>query len=101
MSFEIFSLKNPDRKTVVTLTELPNIGPAMAEDLRLVGIKQPQDLINKDPYQLYEILCRKTATRHDSCVIDVFLAAVDFMEGGKATPWWNFTAQRKRYLADV
>ncbi len=92
-------LKNPDRETVTELTELPNIGPAMAEDLRLVGIKQAKDLIKKDPYQLYELLCQKTAKRHDPCVIDVFLAAVDFMEGGKSAPWWNFTAERKKYLA--
>lgn len=93
-------LKNPDRETVTELTELPNIGPAMARDLQLVGIKQAKDLIEKDPYLLYDSLCRKTKTKHDPCVIDVFLAAVDFMEGGKATPWWDFTAERKRYLSN-
>lgn len=93
-------MKNPDRETVTELTELPNIGPAVARDLRLVGIKQAQDLIDKDPYQLYDSLCQKTATKHDPCVIDVFLAAVDFMEGGKAVPWWSFTAERKKYLSD-
>lgn len=92
-------LKNPDRDTVTELTHLPNIGPAMAADLRLVGVNQPKDLIGKDPFQLYDILCSKTTRKHDPCVIDVFLAAVDFMEGGKATPWWKFTAERKRHLA--
>lgn len=92
-------MKNPDRETVTELAELPNIGPAMAEDLRLVGIRQAKDLIDKNPYQLYDSLCQKTATRHDPCVIDVFLAAVDFMEGGKAAPWWNFTKERKKYLS--
>ena len=96
----MFSLKNPDRETVTELTELPNIGPAMARDLRLVGIKQAQDMIDKDPYQLYDSLCHKTATIHDPCVIDVFLAAVDFMKGGKAASWWDFTAERKEYLSD-
>ena len=92
-------MKNPDRDTVTELTHLPNIGPAMAADLRVAGIKKPKDLIGKDPFQLYDILCSKTAQAHDPCVIDVFLAAVDFMEGGNAAPWWKFTAERKRYLA--
>lgn len=91
-------MKNPDRETVANLTELPNIGPAMAEDLRLLGVQHPKDLINKDPYRLFETLCRKTSKQHDPCVIDVFIAVVDFMEGGDAAPWWNYTAQRKKQL---
>jgi len=91
-------LKNPDRKTVKELTELPNIGPAIAEDLHLLGFHHPQDLIGQDPYQLFNDLCRKTGVRHDPCVLDVFLAAVDYMEGGKAVPWWEFTAHRKKYF---
>ena len=89
-------LKNPDRQTVTELTELPNIGPAIAEDLRLIGVLCPQDLIHQDPYQLFKSLCLKTGVQHDPCVLDVFLAAVDFMEGGKAVPWWEFTTQRKK-----
>jgi len=94
-------LKNPDRKTVTELTELPNIGPAIAEDLRVIGVRCPQDLIRQDPYRLYESLCQKTGERHDPCVLDVFLAVVDFMEGGKAVPWWKFTAQRKKNFNNV
>ena len=77
-------MKNPDRKTVSQLEELPNIGKAIAADLRLVGIQRPQELIGRDPYQLYNNLCNTTGEKHDPCVIDVFLAVVDFMEGGKA-----------------
>ncbi len=40
-------MKNPDRKTVSKLEELPNIGKAIAGDLRLVGIQRPQELIGK------------------------------------------------------
>jgi hypothetical protein len=35
-------MKNPDRKTVSRLEELPNIGKAMAADLRLIGIEPSQ-----------------------------------------------------------
>ena len=36
-------MKTPNRQTVSHLEELPNIGKAMADDLRMVGIKHPQD----------------------------------------------------------
>jgi hypothetical protein len=70
----------------------------MAGDLRLVGITHPANLRGKDAYRLYDELCRKTGTKHDPCVIDVFLSAINFMEGGEAKPWWQFTAERKKYL---
>ena len=88
-------MKSPNRQTVSELEELPNIGKAMADNLRLVGIKHPQELIGKDPYKLYNELRRLTGKKHDPCVIDVFLSAVDFMNGGDAKPWWEFTKERK------
>jgi hypothetical protein len=92
-------MKSPDRETVSELTELPNIGKAMAADLHLIGIDHPQELIGKDPFALHEALCRVTGKRQDPCVIDVFMAVVRFMEGGEALPWWSFTEERKRRLA--
>ena len=91
-------MKNPDRKTVAKLDELPNIGKAIASDLLLIGIECPQDLIGKDPFKLYETLCKTTGTRHDPCVIDVFMSVIDFMEGGEPHPWWFFTQKRKKSL---
>lgn len=92
-------MKNPNRQTVTELTDLPNIGKAIAGDLRLVGIKNPQDLIGKNAYQLHDELCQKTGEKHDPCVIDVFLAVIDFMEGADPLPWWKYTAERKQHLA--
>jgi hypothetical protein len=91
-------MKNPDRKTVAKLTDLPNIGKAMAGDFQVLGIDHPKQLIGQDPFDLYNKLCKKTKTKHDPCVIDVFMAAIDFMEGGEAKPWWDFTEERKRRL---
>lgn len=91
-------MKNPNRQTVSELTDLPNIGKAIAGDLRLIGITQPQDLIGKDAYQLHDELCRITFVKHDPCVIDVFLAVIDFMEGGDPVPWWKYTPKRKEKL---
>ncbi|GGP20925.1 helix-hairpin-helix domain-containing protein [Silvimonas iriomotensis] len=86
------------RERVVLLTDLPNIGPAMAADLQLLGISRPEQLSGRDPYVLYEALCARTGERHDPCVIDVFISAVRFMEGGEARVWWDFTAERKGAL---
>jgi hypothetical protein len=80
------------------LEQIPNIGRAVAEDLRLIGIRKPQDLSGRDPFALYDSLCRKTGVRHDPCVLDTFMAAVDFADGGPPTPWWKFTAERKQAL---
>lgn len=81
------------------LEDLPNVGPATARDLRLLGVQVPADLIGRDPYELYDELERRTGFRHDPCVIDVFIAAVAFMEGAPARPWWKYTAERKAKLA--
>jgi len=90
-------MKSPNRETISNLEDLPNIGKSMAANLRLVNIKHPQDLIDKDPYQLYDKLCSVTGKQHDPCVIDVFLSVVDFMESGDARLWWEYTTERKKH----
>ena len=67
--------------------EIPNIGPRIAADFRTLGFKLPSDLTGKDPLKLYQDLCRKTGVRHDPCVLDTFMAAVDFMNGAAPRPW--------------
>lgn len=85
-----------DRHNLGTLTDLPNIGPAMAEDLRRIGIRSPGDLVGKDPLLLYRKLCRRRGGRQDPCVLDVFMAIVRFMAGEPPKAWWEYTSQRKR-----
>lgn len=87
-----------DRKCLKKLTDLPNIGKAMAEDLYLLGINVPNDLIGKDPLALYQQLCVITNAHHDPCVLDTFMSITDFMNGGPARAWWEFTSQRKSML---
>jgi len=87
------------RSEFTKLEQLPNIGRSLADDLRLIGVNTPSELIGRDPYSLYDELCRVTKQRHDPCVLDTFIAAVRFMEGGEAKPWWAFTAERKQRLA--
>ena len=78
------------------LEQLPNIGPSIAADLRLIGVLHPSELADKDALQLYRQLCSATGKRQDPCVLDTYLAVVDFMNGGAPKPWWAFTEDRKR-----
>ena len=87
-----------DRTRVVRLTDLPNVGEASAKDFRLLGIHEPSQLIGKCPFEMYEMLCEKTASRHDPCVIDVFMSVTRFMAGEEARPWWEYSAERKKSL---
>ena len=91
-------MKNPDRKIVSRLVDLPNIGRAMAGHLQLIGIDHPKKLIGKEPFELYEALCVTSGKRLDPCVIDVFMSVTHFMEGGEPLPWWSFTDERKKHI---
>ncbi len=83
------------REKVSKLTDLPNIGKAGAADLELLGIEKPDDLVGQDPYKMYEKLCIITDSRHDPCVIDVFISVTSFINGDEPEPWWAYTAERK------
>ncbi len=90
------------RMRMTMLEELPNVGPAIAADFVRLGIRTPRELAGRDPdfpYVLYDELNRITGKRHDPCLLDTFIAAVRFMDGAPARPWWKYTAERKRTLA--
>jgi hypothetical protein len=87
------------RQEIARLEDIPNVGPAVAGDLRRLGVTAPADLLGRDPYEMYDDLCRLTRQRHDPCLLDTFIAAVRYMAGGPKKPWWKYTAERKRNLA--
>ncbi|MEW6705813.1 MAG: helix-hairpin-helix domain-containing protein [Pseudomonadota bacterium] len=98
------ALKRPKARCAeecVQLEQLPNVGPALAADLRLIGIRHPRELANRDAFVLYQTLCAKTGQRHDPCVLDTFMAVTDFMRGAQPSPWWNYTAQRKALYGSI
>ncbi|NTW56955.1 MAG: mitomycin resistance protein [Chlorobiaceae bacterium] len=88
--------QNVARDRLVRLTDLPNIGEAIAGDLRLIGIREPRQLEGRTAEEMYLDLCRVTGKRQDPCVLDVFMSLQHFMEGGEPLPWWHFTAKRKQ-----
>jgi hypothetical protein len=91
--------KAASRRDVTRLEDIPNVGPSIAADFRQLGITLPEELPGRDPYALYDELCRVTGVRHDPCLLDVFISAVRYMSGEPKRPWWKYTAERKRELA--
>jgi D-alanyl-D-alanine dipeptidase len=80
------------------LTDIPNIGVSIAQDLRGLGIATPADVAAMDPLAVFDALRGPMGQRHDPCVLDTFMAAKAFMNGGPRQPWWHFTAERKALL---
>jgi hypothetical protein len=69
------------RENLARIEDIPNVGPAVAADLRQLGITVPIELLGRDPYAIYDELCGLTGVRHDPCLLDTFIAAVRYMEG--------------------
>ncbi len=84
------------RDAVHALTDLPNVGPAIARDLEQLGFTFPAQLAGQDPLALYHRLSALTRVRQDPCVLDTFISIVRFMDGERPRPWWAYTAERKR-----
>ncbi len=70
ISKSLVMLNSIDREDLTNLEQHPNVGPAIADDLRRIGLKRPQELTGQDPYALFDALCRETGARHDPCVIE-------------------------------
>jgi len=83
------------RLEINNLQDIPNIGKATVKILNDLKIVTPNQLIGKDPYKMYDALCNATNKKYDPCLIDVFISAVKFMEGGPPKKWWEFTEERK------
>jgi len=83
------------RINVNNLQDIPNVGKATEKNLNILGINKPNQLIGRDSYKMYNELCNATNQKYDLCIIDVFISAVNFMEGGTPKKWWEFTEERK------
>ncbi len=73
----------------------------MARDFALLGLKKPTDLISKNPLTLYKKMCKVSGVRQDPCVLDTYIAVIDFMNGAPAKPWYFYTKNRKREHPDI
>jgi len=77
------------------LTDIPNVGPAVAAKLRRLEVACLEDLRGADGEALFERMCALDGRRHDPCLLDTFVAAVDYADGGRARPWWEFSRERR------
>lgn len=80
------------------LEDLPNIGKAIAADLRRIGIVRPDQLAIREPMAIYRELSESMGHRHDPCVLYTLISVKHFLESGESLPWWNFTAEGKILL---
>jgi nucleotidyltransferase/DNA polymerase involved in DNA repair len=78
------------------LLTLMNVGPATYKDLEILGISSIEQLSKADPDELYSRLQHMTGRSHDPCVWDVFAAIIHEAKTGEKTPWWQWTAVRKK-----
>ena len=81
--------------------DIPNVGPKMERDFVALGLRCPEDLKDADAFTLYKGICNVRGVRLDPCVLDTYMAAVDFMNGAPAKPWWQYTKIRKREYSDI
>ena len=81
------------------LKDLVGIGPAMLEDLELLGIETVAQLRRRSPHRMYRELCRLRGQRIDPCCLDVFVAAVaqakDPQLPVEQRQWWYWSKIRK------
>lgn len=94
-------MKAAHANEVMKFQDIPNIGPAMVADFKKLGLATPENLKAQDAFTLYQKMCVLSGTRQDPCVLDTYLAAIDFMNGAPAFPWWHYTAQRKKDFPDL
>ena len=81
-----------------SLTELPNIGKAIASDLEKIGIVSHSDLEKCEPLAVFNELKTVMGKRHDPCVYYTLLSVQHYFETGESLPWWEFTEQGKKNL---
>ena len=82
------------------LTSIPGVGKSIAEDLIELGINKVSDLKNRDPQELYDLLCARKG-HQDRCLLYVFRCAVYFTSNTNHEPellkWWNWKDGTGRY----
>ncbi|HKV78254.1 MAG TPA: helix-hairpin-helix domain-containing protein [Candidatus Sulfotelmatobacter sp.] len=82
-----------------SLQDLTSVGPAIARDFDLLGIRSVAQLSRRNPEKLYERLCEITGAAQDICCLDVFRAAVAQARNPRLPAaqreWWYWSRRRK------
>jgi len=79
--------------------DLVSVGPKMARDFEMLGIRSVPQLARQNPARMYEKMCSLTGQRQDPCVLDVYCAAVaqarDPRLPAEQRQWWYWSRKRK------
>lgn len=85
--------KSAPKSVIANLSRIPGVGPSIAADLYLLGIRDVGELRGRGPEALYAEMCRQ-AGQQDRCLLYVFRCAVYYASAAKPEPamlkWWNW-----------
>jgi hypothetical protein len=86
--------RSAPKSVIANLSRIPGVGPSIAADLCLLGVREAAELRGRDPESLYAELSRQVGRQVDRCVLYVFRCAVYFASEAKPDPellkWWNW-----------
>ncbi|HZP64462.1 MAG TPA: helix-hairpin-helix domain-containing protein [Terriglobales bacterium] len=81
------------------LKSLVSVGPAILNDLELLGNRSVAALARRNPEKMFEQLCAAKGQAQDICCLDVFRAVVAQARNPKLPleqcQWWHWSRKRK------
>lgn len=87
-------MKEHPPELVKGLMRIPGVGKSIANDLLNIDINTVEDLIGKDPQDLYDRSNKYAGVVQDRCLLYVFRCAVYFAENPDPEPeklkWWSW-----------
>ena len=85
--------RSAPKSVIANLSRIPGVGPSIAADLYLLGIRDVTELRGRNPEALYAAMCRE-AGQQDRCLLYVFRCAVYYASAAAPEPemlkWWNW-----------
>ncbi len=85
------------QSVIANLSRIPGVGPSIAADLYLLGIRDVAELRGRNPEALYAEFCREVGQHVDRCLLYVFRCAVYYASAAAPEPemlkmlkWWNW-----------
>ena len=74
------------------LRQIPGVGPRIEQALQQIGIHCLQDLVGRDPEELYRLDCLCKGFQEDRCALYVYRLAVYYAENpvreAEKLKWW-------------
>lgn len=93
-------VSDTDVSAIRDLRRIPGVGPSIARDLLLLGVRRVSDLRRREPQALYDESNRLAGMKQDRCLLYVFRCAVYYASHRRHDPeklkWWNWKDARGR-----